>query len=107
MELFQKQLPEEGVPLRSRHPWSKEEDNFLIQSVGTCGVGHWSNVAASLKEHTGIPRTAKQCRNRWINCLDPAVTKQEWTAEEEELIVELHRQYGNKWADIAKHLSGR
>lgn len=67
-----KDLPmEDDTVPKSRRPWSKEEDGFLIQFVNTYGVGHWSTIAQALKERTGISRTTKQCRNRWINSLTP------------------------------------
>ena len=31
----------------------------------------------------------------------------EWTKEEEMIIFQAHRKYGNKWADISKYLVGR
>lgn len=61
------------------------------------GVAKWTIIA----EH--IPgRTAKQCRERWSNHLDPNVNKGEWTPEEDKTIIQGHRQYGNRWSVIAK-----
>jgi len=45
--------------------------------------------------------------DRWHNHLCPGVKKEAWTAEEQQLVVDLHKQMGNKWAEIAKHLPGR
>lgn len=39
--------------------------------------------------------------------MNPEIKKGNWTAEEEEKIRELQKQYGNRWALIAKHLPGR
>ena len=49
----------------------------------------------------------KQCRERWCNQLDPNVKKGQWTPEEEELIIKLQREIGNKWSQIASKLIGR
>jgi len=39
--------------------------------------------------------------------LDPAIRKGNWELWEDELIVKLQKEYGNKWARIAQHLPGR
>lgn len=92
---------------KTRKAWTKEEDEVLMQCIQAYGVGHWATIAQALREQTGIQRSTKQCRNRWMNTLDPNVNKLEWTADEEQLIYDLQKQVGNKWAEIAKHLNGR
>ncbi|KAL8160281.1 hypothetical protein V2J09_001818 [Rumex salicifolius] len=55
----------------------------------------------------GLQRNGKSCRLRWINYLRPGLKRGLFTTEEEETILTLHRAFGNKWSQIANHLSGR
>jgi len=86
----------------SRRPWSNEEDESVVHLVHELGTKKWSQIAAQLNGRTG-----KQCRERWHNQLDPEIKKHNWTPEEESMLVEAHRKFGNKWAKIAACLPGR
>ncbi len=44
---------------------------------------------------------------RWHNHLDPVIRKDAWTAEEEKVMTEAHKELGNKWSKISKRLPGR
>lgn len=83
-------------------PWSKEEDDVIIELVKKFGAKKWSTIAQHLPGRIG-----KQCRERWHNHLNPAINKEAWTQEEELALVRAHQIYGNKWAELTKFLPGR
>jgi len=52
-------------------------------------------------------RNADQCYQRWHHCLDPAINKEPWSEKEDKILIDAHKQLGNKWVAISKHLPGR
>lgn len=52
-------------------------------------------------------RTSKQCRERWNNYLDPTLLHTPFSAEEDQILLKLQAENGNKWAHIARSLPGR
>jgi hypothetical protein len=52
-------------------------------------------------------RSGKQCRERWCNYLSPEISHTELTQAEQQQIINLWIQQGNKWTNIASRISGR
>ncbi|XP_043715569.1 transcription factor MYB62-like [Telopea speciosissima] len=93
---------EEDSELR-RGPWTLEEDTLLIHYISHHGEGRWNLLARC----SGLKRTGKSCRLRWLNYLKPDVKRGNLTPEEQLVILELHSKWGNRWSKIAQHLPGR
>ncbi|XP_010250365.1 PREDICTED: transcription factor MYB98-like [Nelumbo nucifera] len=93
--------------LRTRHnlvkgQWTTEEDRQLVELVKEYGMRKWSQIAQKLNGRIG-----KQCRERWHNHLRPNIKKDTWSEEEDRILIQVHAEIGNKWAEIAKRLPGR
>ena len=97
--LFQ---PKKQRKVRVVKKWTTEEDNVMLSLVAEHGIKSWGVVASHLGGRSG-----KQCRERYHNQLDPTINKSAWTESEEQLLMRLHRQFGNRWAEISKHIEGR
>ncbi|KAJ0984388.1 hypothetical protein J5N97_002744 [Dioscorea zingiberensis] len=87
---------------RIKGPWSPEEDEALQRLVGKHGPRNWSLISKSIPGRSG-----KSCRLRWCNQLSPQVEHRPFTPEEDDTILRAHQRFGNKWATIARLLSGR
>jgi hypothetical protein len=85
-----------------KQPWSSEDDYKLKNYIIKNGPFNWSAVSTHL-----VNRTPKQCRERWLNHLDPALIKSEWTEEEDKKIISLQKEHGNQWVIIASSFLGR
>ncbi|CBI20717.3 unnamed protein product, partial [Vitis vinifera] len=87
----------------NRGAWTALEDKLLRDYVKTHGPGKWRNVS----QETGLERSGKSCRLRWLNYLRPDIKRGNISPEEEDLIIRLHKLLGNRWSLIAGRLPGR
>lgn len=55
----------------------------------------------------GFNKTSKQCRERWIQQLNPSLSKEKWTVEENQRLLEVYSQKGNHWKEISTFFKGR
>mmetsp|Transcript_12675 Transcript_12675/g.19074 ORF Transcript_12675/g.19074 Transcript_12675/m.19074 type:complete len:585 (+) Transcript_12675:57-1811(+) len=87
--------------VKGKGSWTPEEDAILKEKRALYGR-KWAKIAGHLPGRQG-----KQCRERFVNHLDPNLKKGEWTDDEEAMLIAFHEQFGNRWANIAKQLPGR
>ncbi|KAI3782367.1 hypothetical protein L2E82_12412 [Cichorium intybus] len=84
-------------------PWTEHEDFQLVFYVHMFGDRRWDFIA----NVSGLKRTGKSCRLRWVNYLHPGLKRGKMTPHEERLVLELHAKFGNRWSKIARKLPGR
>ncbi|CAK9222235.1 unnamed protein product [Sphagnum troendelagicum] len=96
------QQQQQSLAGRVKGQWGCAEDRIVSKLVKRYGTRRWSLISTFLANRSG-----KQCRERWVNHLQPNIRKECWTSEEEELLVHAHSTFGNRWSAIAKMLPGR
>ncbi|KAM3188925.1 hypothetical protein ACQJBY_067712 [Aegilops geniculata] len=84
-------------------PWTAEEDQKLVGFLLTHGHYCWRVVP----KLAGLLRCGKSCRLRWTNYLRPDLKRGLLSDEEQQLVIDLHAQLGNRWSKIAAQLPGR
>jgi len=60
------------------------------------GLNQWARISSLL-----VRKSAKQCKARWYEWLDPAIKKTEWTREEDEKLLHLAKLLPTQWRTIA------
>nr|UWM22974.1 MYB transcription factor MYB113 [Schima superba] len=94
----------DSVPLGVRKgAWSEEEDSLLKKCIEQHGEGKWHQIP----NRAGLNRCRKSCRLRWLNYLRPNINRGNFTVDEVDLIIKLHKLLGNRWSLIAGRLPGR
>lgn len=76
--------------------WKNTEDEILKAAVMKYGKNQWARISSLL-----VRKSAKQCKARWYEWLDPSIKKTEWSREEEEKLLHLAKIMPNQWRTIA------
>ncbi|CAI5438915.1 unnamed protein product [Caenorhabditis angaria] len=76
--------------------WKNTEDEILKAAIMKYGKNQWSRIASLLHR-----KSAKQCKARWFEWLDPGIKKTEWSREEDEKLLHLAKLMPTQWRTIA------
>ncbi|KAJ4901224.1 myb domain protein 88 [Raphanus sativus] len=89
---------------KERHivTWSQEEDDILRKQITLHGTDNWAIIASNFSD-----KSTRQCRRRWYTYLNSDFKRGGWSPEEDTLLCEAQRVFGNRWTEIAKVVSGR
>ncbi|ETO22372.1 hypothetical protein RFI_14827, partial [Reticulomyxa filosa] len=76
--------------------WKNTEDEILKAAVMKYGLNQWARISSLL-----VHKSAKQCKARWYEWLDPSIKKTEWSQEEDEKLLHLAKILPCQWRTIA------
>ena len=76
--------------------WKNTEDEILKAAVMKYGQNQWARISSLLHK-----KSAKQCKARWDEWLNPNIKKTEWSKEEEEKLLHLAKLFPTQWRTIA------
>lgn len=104
----------------NKSTWSTEEDERLVEEVYkvlktrgdelehfntnfTLRKGFpWKVVSKKLRK-----RKPNQCRERFLNCVQPGINKTRWTKTEDDALKLLCTRYPGNWTKLSHFLKGR
>ena len=104
-------LPHSGKVLEKagKHKkWNPYEDEVLRSlavKVDVTKTARWTVLAKEHRKITGVFRTGKQCRDRFLNHVADYVKKEPWSKAEMMAVVVAQRVLGNVWTQISKLLN--
>lgn len=70
------------------------------------GKYDWEIISEKMNKK-GFVKSPKQCKERWINVVNPEITKLNWKCEDNEKLFLLHQKNGSSWKLINKEFEGR
>lgn len=90
-------------PSIRRGKWTATEDDFLRCAVELYGPQNWSTIQKYVPGRTDV-----QCRERWVNVLDPRLNAAPFTPEEDELLRQCVSLVGvGRWSTVSAMLGTR
>ncbi|CAD8147135.1 unnamed protein product [Paramecium octaurelia] len=94
-----------------QQPFRQEEDQKLydiIMKYQSADQGQkWSLISQELNQNSSVYRSSKQCRERWLNHLNPKISKEPWTDDEDIKLLQTVKEIGRRWSEISKIMDGR
>ena len=90
------------VAPKIKHKITENEDDEIKKYVKQYWEKNWVK-----KSHLMKNRSSRQIKERYYNYLCPTVKRTEWNDEEDEKLLNMVKEFGKKWRQIAKNFDGR
>lgn len=89
-------------PSIPKRKFSKEEDILLKSLVEEYGTNEWEKISKNIPG-----RNIRQCRERWMNYVNPNIVSSPWTTSEDEELENLISRFGSQWKIISHYFPNR
>uniref|UniRef100_A0A7S0ZHF0 Myb-like domain-containing protein n=1 Tax=Timspurckia oligopyrenoides TaxID=708627 RepID=A0A7S0ZHF0_9RHOD len=96
-----------AYPSRPKDPskrWTLEDDEKVLNWVNKYGARKWSELSRVVFHGE---RNGAQLRGRFSDVLNPLRALKEWSCEEDQELLRIQMEVGNKWRLIADRMKGR
>jgi hypothetical protein len=93
----------EQMTKKIKRIFTPQEDFELARLINEHGVDDWGFIARNMPNEF----TARQCRERWKNYLDPRLHHCPWTDEEDRRLMREFNRVGPKWIPLSRMFPGR
>ncbi|KAF6161486.1 hypothetical protein GIB67_009365 [Kingdonia uniflora] len=89
---------------KERHiiTWTQQKDDIIRERIKINGTKNWAIIASQFKD-----KLTQKCRRRWYTYLNADFERGSWSPEEDKLLCEAQKRYGNRWTEIVKVVSCR
>ena len=85
-----------------KNKFTPSEDEKLKYLVSKFGTDSWSLIGQLMQT-----RNARQCRERWNNYLNPTLSTEPWSFEEDQLLAKKFAELGPQWNKLSKFFNNR
>ena len=94
----------ETKTLKKTRAWNKVEDKRLLCAIHKYGLNDWRNVSLFV----GNGRTKAQCYQRWYRTLNPYISKDPWSQEDDKKLLHCVEMYGDhSWTKVSEVIKTR
>lgn len=96
-------MEESNQNQRIRVPFTKDEDEKLTNLIKMYGDINWDLVSSLMPSN----RTARQCRDRWVNWINVSYVKEMWSPAEDNRLIQKVKEIGPHWKTMEQFFPGR
>jgi hypothetical protein len=87
---------------KRKNKFSPPEDALLKTLINDLHCSDWKAITSHFPG-----REPRQCRERWNNYVNPILSREQWSLDEDGLLENKYTELGPKWQAIASFFPGR